>query len=106
MDLHVWRYRVLFAARTVRFGRRGRRHRLLLVVVTLRGVRTVVGRQQWRRGASGRRRDRFAFFNQFDYLVGFFGQIAIRSERVVPSVRAGRKKRETRVRKSFLTETK
>lgn len=82
LDLHIGRYRVLFAVRAVRLCWRGR-HRLLVVMLY---VRAVIG-QQRRRSASGRRRDRFSFFNQFDYLVSFFRQVAIWSEGIVPSVR-------------------
>lgn len=83
LDFHVGWHRVrLTAARAVRLCRRGR-HRLLVVL----HVRAPVVRQQRRRGARGRRRDRFALFNQFDYLVGFLGQVAVWSERIIPSVR-------------------
>lgn len=84
LDFHIGWHRVrLTAARAVRLCRRGR-HRLLLIVLH---VRALVVRQQRRRGARGRRRDRFALLNKFDYLVGFLGQVAVRSERVIPSVR-------------------
>jgi len=87
LDFHVGWYSVLLVARSVRLCWRGR-HRLLVVF----NVRAVVG-QQRRRSTRGRRRDRFAFLNQFDYLVSFFGQVAVGSERIVPTVRT-----ETRIK--------
>lgn len=92
LDFHIGWYRVLFVARPVRFCWRGR-HRLLVVF----NVGAVV-RQQRRRSTRGRWRDRFAFFNQFDYLVSFFGQVAIGSERIIPTVRT-----ETRIKRNSNT---
>lgn len=105
LDFHIGRHCVLICSRTVRLGRRRRHHRLLLLLVVLAVHNSVVGGQQRRRGARGCRRDRFALFDQLDYLVGLFGQVPVRSEWIVPSVRTEKHRRFRYIHTHVLYDT-